>query len=126
MYDECALSEKCMRHIKYNEARREQLCLHVLNTSLLDVTADGCEYLHIPRQMTMAYGFKNMYDTVPRKMSRNLWKFFPHCGSRRQFYRMLSGEVALSPEWQHDITSFFASKDANISLGFDQYKEVTV
>lgn len=122
----CAMAEKCSRQMMYNEAIREQLTLHILNTSILDVTAEGCDYLHIPRLVTEAHGFRNMYGTVPRKMSKNLWQSFPHCGSRRQFYRMLSGEVALSPEHQQDIITFFASVNADTSLGFDRYEDVTV
>lgn len=116
----------CKRHTDYLEAKKDTLVIQVLNTSQVDVTADGCEYLHIPRRVIEARGFKKMYESVPRKYSKNLWQSFPHCNSRRQFYRMLAGEVPLYPEEQQDILAFFAAHGVDVSIGFDAAQEVTV
>lgn len=124
--DTCQMAGQCLRHLKYNEEKESKLTLQIVNTSLLDITAEGCEYLHIPRQVMEAHGFKKMYESVPQRYSRNIWRSFPRCGSRRQFYRMLSGEVPLSPEHQEEIIAFFASHHADTTPGFDAYEEVTV
>lgn len=121
----CQMAGKCLRYSKYVEARKTELSLKLLNTSLLNVTAEGCEYLHIPQQVVEARGFRKMYDSVPRISSRNLWQSFPYCQSRRQFYYMLSGEMPLLPEQQDDILAFFAERGADTTLGFDAYQEVT-
>lgn len=120
------MASQCMRYTKYTEAQETELSLNLLNISLVNVTADGCEHIHIPQQVTVARGFKGMYDSVPRKAARNLWQSFPCCRSRRQFYYMLSGDVPIYPEQQKKILYFFAERGADMSLGFDTYQEVVV
>lgn len=122
----CPMASQCMRYTKYTEVRGTELSLRLLNISLVDVTADGCKYLHIPQLVTKARGFRGMYDSVPRKAARNIWQSFPCCNSRRQFYYMLSGDAPLSPEQQKKILDFFAERGADTSLGFDTYQEVMV
>lgn len=124
--DDCPMAGQCMRHMDYIEAKKTTLVIQVLNTSLLNVSSEGCEYLHIPRKVMEARGFRKMYDSLPRKYSKNLWQSFPHCNSRRQFYRMLSGEVPLYPEEQKEILGFFASRGVDTTIGFDAMQEVTV
>lgn len=115
-----------MRYMDYVEAKKTTLVIQMLNTSLLNVSGEGCEYLHIPRKVMEARGFRKMYDSLPRKYSNNLWQSFPHCNSRRQFYRMLAGEVPLYPEEQQEILGFFASRGVDTAIGFDAMREVTV
>lgn len=122
----CPMASQCMRYTKYAEARGTELSLRLLNISLVIVTAEGCEYLHVPQQVTEARGFRAMYDSLPRKAARNLWQSFPYCNSRRQFYYMLSGDVPLYPEQQQKILDFFAERGADMNLGFDAYQEVMV
>lgn len=124
--DSCPMAGQCLRYTKYIEARATELTIQILNASLLDVTDEGCEYIHIPRTEMQARGFGKMYGSVPRRAAINLWRDFPRCGSRRQFYRLLNGEVALSIDHQEEIKNFFDSRGADISLGFDHYEEVTV
>lgn len=124
--DDCPMAEKCLRHMEYLETKKKELTLKLLNTSLLDITSQGCEYLHLARQVTEARGFQRIYDSMPKKMSRNLWQELPYCNCRRQFYRMLHGEVPLYPEQQQKILAFFASRGADTTLGFDSYAEVTI
>ena len=124
--DECPMAGQCMRHMDYVEAKKTVLVLQTLNTSCVEVTADGCEYLHIPQKVMEARGFRKMYDSVPRRYSKKLWQSFPHCGSRRQFYRMLAGEGPLYPEEQQDILGFFAARGVDTTIGFDAMQEVMV
>lgn len=124
--DSCPMASQCLRYTRYLEARATELSLQILNTSLLNVTDEGCEYIHIPRTEMQARGFEKMYGSVPRRAAINLWRDFPRCGSRRQFYRLLNGEVALNIDHQEEIKSFFESLGADTSLGFDKYEEVTV
>lgn len=122
----CPAATNCMRHTKYLEAQESEMLMQVLNQSHLNITSDGCQYLHIPQDVTVAHGFRKMYGSMPRHSSLNLWKSFPNCDSRRQFYRLLSGEVPLLPDYQTEILQFLASRHADIALGFDSYEEVTV
>lgn len=122
----CPMASQCMRYTKYTEVRETELSLRLLNISLVNVTANGCEYLHVPQQVTLARGFRGMYESLPQKAARNLWQSFPCCNSRRQFYYMLSGDVPLYPEQQQKILDFFSERGADTSLGFDAYQEVVV
>lgn len=122
----CPAATNCMRHTKYLEAQESEMLMQVLNQSRLNITADGCQYIHIPHDVTVARGFRKMYGSMPRHSSLNLWQSFPDCFSRRQFYRLLAGDVPLLPDYQTEILQFLASRHADISLGFDDYEEVTV
>lgn len=122
--DVCQKTGQCIRHIKYKEARESELTLCLLNNSLLDVTTDGCEYVHIPRPVMVARGFRQMHGSVPRSASQGLWRSFPDCHSRRQYYRLMNGEVPLYPEQQQKILAFFDARGADTSLGFDVCEEI--
>lgn len=122
----CPMAEECSLHQRYIEAVKTEPCLPLLNTSLITIGENGCEYLHIPKTVVVARGFRNMYDTVPKKATRNLWMHFPGSTSRRQFYRFLSGEVQILPDTQSEILAFMKEIDADTSIGFDNYEKVTV
>lgn len=122
----CPMHNKCSRHAEYLLLKATEPYMLQLNKSLLTIGENGCQYLHIPKLVTAAYGFKVMYATVPKKNATNLWKRFPGDISRRQFYRLLSGEVALLPDEQEEILTFFKEMGADTSLGFDRYEDLTV
>lgn len=124
--DHCPLSDRCARHIEYLRTKDTEPYQLMLNTSLVTIGDQGCQHLHIQKKVTVARGFKNMYATVPKKNATSLWKQFPGDISRRQFYRLLPGDVALMPDQQEAVLRFFAEKGADTSLGFDAYEEVDV
>lgn len=124
--EQCAMAAQCSRYQKYMEERRQSLVLQILNTSLLEVSEEGCKYLHIAREVTAARGFSKMYGTIPRGCAKNVWQDFPLNISRRQFYRLMNGEVQILPEEQAEVLTYFKSLGADTSLGFDAYEQVTV
>lgn len=124
--DHCQKHDVCSRYTNYIETLGTEVFHCVLNTSLVTIGDEGCQYLHIPTKVTVAHGFKNIYLSVPKIHIKNLWKRFPGGISRRQFYRLLNGEVSLMPEQQEEILNFFNSCDANTALGFDRYEDVEV
>lgn len=123
---ECAMAQQCIRYINFTEERNTEKVLQVLNTSLVEIGQEGCEYLHVAREVKAARGFKKMYATIPHGAATGVWHGFPGRISRRQFYRLLNGEVMLLPEDQAAILSHLASKGADTTLGFDEYEMVTV
>lgn len=124
--DNCPMSSQCSLHQQYIAAIKTEPCIPLLNTSLLTITENGCKHLHIPQTVIAARGFRKMYDTIPKKNATNLWKCYPEDISRRQFYRLLSGEVLLMPDTQEMIISFLQEKGADTSIGFDSYEKATI
>lgn len=123
---QCPKSNCCSLHQLYQDLSKTELTYRVLNTTLLDVDDNGCDYLHIPKQVTAARGFKRMHETIPLKAAKNMWKQFPGNICRRQFYRILSGDVQLLPEQQANILSYLDILGADTTIGFDEYEEITV
>lgn len=95
MAGDCAMSSQCSRYQNFVEACKQDMVLQVINTSLLEVGDGGCRYLHIAKEVKAARGFKKMYDSIPRGAAVSVWQGFPGGISRRQFYRLLNGEIAL-------------------------------
>lgn len=126
MGDGCKVAEQCRHHQLYMEQKEHWMVMSVLNTSLIDITDDGCEHFYVATPVMMALGFKAMYDTVPHSAARGLWKDFPRNPSRRQFYRLLSGQVLIDPDYRTEILAFFESVGADTTLGFDSMEEVMV
>lgn len=121
---ECPIHERCIHFMAYENQKTSRLVLKMLNSGKLEIGDNGCSYAHIPQLTRIARGFRNMYSTLPKSASRNVCKNFPQCTSRRQFYRLLNGEVPFDPEYQHAILTFFADHGANTTLGFDEYEEI--
>ena len=126
MAGDCAMASQCSRYQNYVEACKHDTVLQVINTSLLGMSDEGCQYLHIAKEVKAARGFKAMYATVPHGVAKNVWQDFPGRISRRQFYRLMNGEVLLMPEDQSAILEYFKTLGADVSLGFDGYEIVTV
>lgn len=122
--DSCAMASQCSRHQHYQEARKREMVLQVLNTSVLEFGDGGCEYLHIDKAVKVARGFKKMYASIPRGAAVNVWQRFPFHISRRQFYRLRNGELNILPEDQSAILAYFQLLGADTSLGFDKYEIV--
>lgn len=118
--DSCPMSSQCNRYKNYAEALKTDNVLSILNTSLLEIGSEGCKHLHIARETIVARGFKKMYATIPHYAATALWRDFPGKLSRRQFYRLLNGEVELLPDNQAEIMQFLEKKGANTALGFDE------
>lgn len=126
MADNCAMAGQCSRYRNYAESRKTDSVLRVLNQELLEIGEHGCEYLHISREVVVARGFKKMYETIPHGSAVGVWRGFPGYISRRQFYRLLNGEVTIGQEEQEAILAFLAAKGADVSCGFDAYETVNV
>lgn len=126
MAGDCAMASQCSRYQNFVEARKHDTVLQVINTSLLELGDGGCRYLHIAKEVKAARGFKKMYDSIPRGAAVSVWQGFPGGISRRQFYRLLNGEIALLPKDQESILTYFDSLGADTALGFDDYEMVMV
>lgn len=123
--DSCAMASQCSRHQQYLKARKTEMVLLMLNTSVLQIGDGGCQYLHIDKDVTVARGFKKLYASIPRGAAVNVWQGFPFQNiSRRQFYRLRNGELNILPEDQSAILAYFKSLGADTSVGFDTYEIV--
>lgn len=122
----CKVAEQCRHHQLYMEQKDHWLVMSLMNTTLIDITDEGCKYFIVTHPVMMARGFRAIYDSVPHSIARGLWKDFPRKPSRRQFYRLLSGQVLIEPDYQEEILHFFEDSGANIQLGFEKMEEVMV
>lgn len=122
----CPMASQCYRYTNYLEALKKEPVMQVLNDDILEIGDKGCKYLYLSRTVEAAYGIERMYASIPHSSSVDFWRSFPMQCSRRQFYRILHGEVPIMPEQQQDIIEYLSSKGADVTLGFDKYEEVTV
>ncbi|MBQ0023277.1 MAG: hypothetical protein KBT29_08575 [Prevotellaceae bacterium] len=120
----CPKSGICV-HYANNVKAQEDESFEVLNTRFITPTADGCPHLIVEKTERWAYGFVKMLDTMPIGKARafNGYGFF---GSQPTYSRAKNGIRAITPEEQEVLLEMFQRYGADVSLGFDRYKDVVV
>lgn len=122
----CPKSGECARHQNYQkEQALGSTCIAVLNTQLLNPTADGCQYGLKSCEQRIAYGFKKLYATVPRMNSSNFHSKVP-LSSCSEYYRYRNGEKGMDTELQERMLEAFARQGADVQVGFDNYRKEEV
>ena len=122
----CPKRGECVRHQKYLEAlAKKEMCLFVLNSERIEPTETGCPYGMKSEVQRIAYGFKNLYETVPRRNSGDFHTKVP-ISSQSEYYRYKNGTKGMDQAMQERILKAFAEQGANIDVGFDHYRDELV
>lgn len=122
---DCPKKDECARRAFYLNALAKSEAYSVLNTKMLQIGPNGCKHFIVPVQERWAYGFKQLYATIPVGKARKIsWeKIF---SSDSAYYRTKRGEKVISPSEQTAILQFIEDAGGNPEAGFDRYEDVTV
>ena len=101
--DCCAKAESCLRHsmTQYNTAKN--IRLSVINPLCYPEAGKECPHFRTNKKIRVAWGFKNLYDDMPARISRaihlNLEAVFNHS----PYYRYRNQKLGLTPKQQECI-----------------------
>ena len=121
----CKKSGECARYENYLKAKAEKMEFLTLNADMVSHGDDGCEHRLVRRVVRMAYGFKKLYDSIPKGNADYFWAK-THFGSESTYYRYKRGEYPLEPERQQKLLEQVKKRGGNPSVGFDRYADETV
>lgn len=96
MRNDCELCKHCLRHIAYNDVRKDQKRLMIVNP-LLVVPNEQCEFFRTDELATYAKGFARMKDEMlPRQYDEFMVRLIGRFG-RAGYYERRRGERLCSP-----------------------------
>ena len=121
--DCCAKAESCLRHsmTQYNTAKN--IRLSVINPLCYPEAGKECPHFRTNKKIRVAWGFKNLYDDMPARISRaihlNLEAVFNHS----PYYRYRNQKLGLTPKQQECIRQVCRKHGWNKEIAFDRYTE---
>ena len=118
----CKLNAVCQRSINFQEEKNDDF-YSILNPEKIQPGENGCPHLLVKKPVTVAYGFKKLYTTLPECKTHYTQKYFPMFKSDSSYYRAKRGETELFPQDQEEILKIFAQLGADTKVGFDKYGE---
>ena len=121
----CKKSGECARYDNYLKAKAGELSYMTLNTDMVSHGDDGCEYRLVRKVVRRAYGFKKLYDSIPRGNADYFWAK-TRFRSESSYYRYKRGEYPLEPDRQEQLLALVAKQGGNTAVGFDRYADETV
>ena len=121
----CKKSGECVRYEIYLKAKAEEMEFLTLNTDMVSHGDDGCEHRLVRKVVRMAYGFKKLYDSIPKGNADYFWAK-THFGSESTYYRYKRGEYPLEPDRQQQLLALVRNHGGNTAVGFDRYADVIV
>ena len=122
---DCPKQDECVRYAFYLKALDESETYSVLNTGKLQTGPDGCKHIIVPVQERWAYGFKQLYASVPVGNIRRInWGTL--FSSDSAYYRTKRGEKAIFPAQQAAILRRIEAAGGNPEVGFDRYEDAIV
>lgn len=123
----CKMSGQCVRYKRFQEAEEDAESYETLNPKKLKPDEQGCEHRLVSQQWRMAYGFCNLYQTLPVSAASRFYTELPF-SSETKYYRYKRGAYPIEPLLQEQLLEIFRKKGGDPSVGFDryQYQEVLV
>ncbi|MGN0281054.1 MAG: DUF6078 family protein [Prevotella sp.] len=121
----CKKSGECARYENYLKAKAEEMAYLTLNADMISHGENGCEHRLVRKVVRMAYGFKKLYDSIPKGNANYFWsktKF----GSESTYYRYKGGKYPIEPYMQQQLLALVRKHGGNPSVGFDRYADETV
>ncbi len=118
---ECPKAAECMHYLMGTKVPPERTTGQAVYPS---AWKDGeCKRFAQIRKVTMAYGFSQLYDNVPRHLKAEARMRVRHYfGSGvSSYYRYHHGERYLMPQQQEDIMAIIAQYGSTDNIRFDYY-----
>lgn len=123
--NDCTACTTCYRHKEISNLGSDTRCFSLLNPASLPQSAEECPYYLEAVECKVAYGFRNMRDTVPRKAGAYIYDSIG-LGCRDEYYRYQNGKKRILPDQQRYILARMKQYGADTSIGFDMYRTETV
>ena len=121
----CKKSGECARHENFLKAKAEKMEYLTLNPDMVSHGDNGCEHRLVRKTVRMAYGFKKLYDSIPKGNANYFW-LSAGFGSESTYYRHKRGDYPLGPEMQRRLLEKIKEKGGNPAVGFDRYADEIV
>ena len=86
---------------------------------------NGCEHRLVRKTVRMAYGFKKLYNSIPKGNANYFWST-AGLGCESTYYRHKRGDYPLGPEMQRRLLEKIKEKGGNPAVGFDRYADEVV
>lgn len=122
--DNCPKAAECIRNIEYHNQDKNCDTLKIINPVKIEIKEDGCEYFAILEHIKVAFGFKNLYDSLPHLNAKRL-RYLTNFSSESSYFRAKKGTIPLFPEQQKRLLDLFHSLGAPENVDFDRYEDQT-
>lgn len=123
---ECALKDKCERakgFLTLEETDKTFMCVN----PVLATGKEDCPMARVAKPTKLAYGFINLLDMLPKKISDLLAEKLRFDYGRNPYYERRRGDRALYPEEQEMIINYLKNNGVDVPEDpFDRYEVVDI
>lgn len=120
---QCQKKGECLRYIAAQHCPKECITMNILNPAYLLSDSGSCTHFHSAKKVRVAWGIKDLFDSVPYKQVYGLKnRMLGHFG-RNKYYRFYRKEQFLTPEEQEYIRHLFQQQGVVGEPAFESYSE---
>lgn len=121
MHEDCPKAQNCLRYTVYGELAADCSVVHLVNPRWDAAAGEACSYFVIAQKQTVAWGIKNLYDTVPHAAAERIKAALLQKFGRTKYYRFYREEEPLSPGEQKIIKKIFVQYGIESDPVFTRY-----
>lgn len=123
MHDECPKAQGCLRNIAYGDLAAECEVVRLVNPKWEAGAGESCPYFVTAKKQSIAWGIKNLCDTVPHAAAERIKAALLKKFGRSKYYRIYREEEPLSPDEQKIVKKIFVQYGVESDPVFDRYTE---
>lgn len=106
-HHQCAQKDKCMHYLVGTIMKPIHPLIYTINIPCVPENTIKCKHFLQVQQTRIAWGIKNLFDTLPTATSRRIKAVLLAKYKRSQYYRFYRKERGLTPEVQQFIKDLF-------------------
>lgn len=123
LHAQCPKAAECLHQLAAQQDTGDRAFITVVNPKAIPADADACPHFKSARKVRLAWGVKNLFDTLPQKQAKIIKaEILQHFG-RTKYYRIYRHETYMEPGEQEYIRKTFLRHGIQESPAFEEYTE---
>lgn len=120
---QCPKAAECLRQLAAQQDDGNRTFLTAVNPKAIPPSPEACPHFKPARKVRLAWGVKNLFDTLPQKQAKVIKaEILRHFG-RTKYYRIYRHETYMEPGEQEYIRKTFLRNGIRENPVFDKYTE---
>ena len=123
LHAQCPKANDCLRQLAARQDTSDRAFIVAVNPKAIPADAGACPHFKAARKVRLAWGVKNLFDTLPQKQAKSIKaEILRHFG-RTKYYRIYRHETYMEPGEQEYIRKTFLRNGIRENPVFDKYTE---
>ena len=123
LHTQCPKAADCLHQLAALQDTGDRTFITIINPKSIPADTDACPHFKPARKVRLAWGVKNLFDTLPQKQAKIIKaEILRHFG-RTKYYRIYRHETYMEPGEQEYIRKTFLRHGIQENPVFEGYTE---